>query len=264
MPPEVALLESRALRASVMNRTEALDRVKALTLLPDRVHVTTRMVAAYFEVGPKAVNSIIQRHREELESNGFRIVTDREMLAFIDFNLKSSQLRPRNLAIYDRRAVLNVAMLLRDSKVARQVRSHLLDVEAAHREAAHREPTPPPHGMPPGRRLGPGPHWDEYEYLRTHPEARVPEPYQWPADGPDQRNCSLWAKSVDRRLDAHARVVGAMSVVLCRVGEDVHELRGELAAMRADMSELRQGMARLLPGFGLDGGPSARRRRPRR
>ena len=257
MPPEVALLESRALRASVMNRTEALDRVKALTLLPDRVHVTTRMVAAYFEVGPKAVNSIIQRHREELEGNGFRIVTDREMLAFIDFNLKSSQLRPRNLAIYDRRAVLNVAMLLRDSEVARRVRSHLLDVEAA-----HRTPTPPPYGMPPGRRLGPGPHWDEYEYLQAHPEARVPEQYQWPADGPDQGKWSQWAKSVDRRLDAHARVVSAMSVVLCRVGEDVHELRGELAAMRADLAELRQGMARLLPGFGL-ADTAAQRRRPR-
>ena len=55
MPPEIALLESRALRDSVAHRTRALDKVKALVLLPDDVHVTTRMVAAYFEVRTETV-----------------------------------------------------------------------------------------------------------------------------------------------------------------------------------------------------------------
>ncbi|MGW2746044.1 hypothetical protein [Streptomyces sp. NPDC001450] len=35
----------------------------------------------------------------------------------------------RSLTIYARRAVLNIAMLLRDSDVARQVRTYLLDME---------------------------------------------------------------------------------------------------------------------------------------
>src|SRR3954471_21994970 len=54
MPPETALLESRALRDSVIERTDALDKVKILTMLPDGVHVTTRIVAAYFEVREEA------------------------------------------------------------------------------------------------------------------------------------------------------------------------------------------------------------------
>lgn len=44
MISETALLESPALRSSVLDRTDALDRVKALSLLPDGMHVTTAMV----------------------------------------------------------------------------------------------------------------------------------------------------------------------------------------------------------------------------
>ncbi|MFE7897016.1 hypothetical protein ACFU3E_05620 [Streptomyces sp. NPDC057424] len=42
---ETALLESQTLRGSVLDRTDVLDRVKALSLLPDGMHVTTAMVA---------------------------------------------------------------------------------------------------------------------------------------------------------------------------------------------------------------------------
>ncbi|MFF3397039.1 hypothetical protein ACFYW6_00740 [Streptomyces sp. NPDC002659] len=45
------------------------------------------------------------------------------------------QSRSRALALYSRRAVLNVAMLLRDSEVARQVRTYLLDMEYMARTA---------------------------------------------------------------------------------------------------------------------------------
>ncbi|MFC5214137.1 hypothetical protein [Streptomyces coerulescens] len=51
---ESALLESKSLRDSVLERTDVLDRVKALSLLPDGMHVTTAMVATYFEVAEKS------------------------------------------------------------------------------------------------------------------------------------------------------------------------------------------------------------------
>ncbi|MGW3655797.1 hypothetical protein ACWD6R_08825 [Streptomyces sp. NPDC005151] len=55
---DAVLLESRSLRASIVEQTEALDRVKVLSLLPDGMHVTTAMVAAaYFEVGVEAIKS---------------------------------------------------------------------------------------------------------------------------------------------------------------------------------------------------------------
>ncbi|MFJ9148664.1 hypothetical protein ACIRP7_11400 [Streptomyces sp. NPDC102270] len=70
---ESALLESQSLRNSVLERTDVLDRVKALSLLPDGMHVTTAMVAAYFEVTVEALRALVQDHRTELENNGYHV-----------------------------------------------------------------------------------------------------------------------------------------------------------------------------------------------
>ncbi|MFE1308292.1 hypothetical protein [Streptomyces sp. NPDC058755] len=116
---ESALLESKTLRSSVLDRTDVLDRVKALSLLPDGMHVTTAMVAAYFEVSRKAIESLVLDHREELVANGYRVLAGTELTSFKE--VSGIQSRSRSLALYPRRAVLNIAMLLRDSEVARQV-----------------------------------------------------------------------------------------------------------------------------------------------
>ncbi|MFF4113848.1 restriction endonuclease [Streptomyces sp. NPDC001714] len=128
---ESALLESQSLRDSVLDRTDVLDRVKALSLLPDGMHVTTAMVAAYFEVAETVINNLLSRHRQELESNGLRVLRGPELREFKELHLSSYDgPQPRSsLALWSRRAVLNVAMLLRESEVARQVRVYLLDME---------------------------------------------------------------------------------------------------------------------------------------
>lgn len=128
MVHEGVLLESPTLRASVAERTDALDRTKALSLLADGTHVTTRMVAGYFEVGLKAVESVVHDHRDELESNGYRVLTGAELASFKEVSSLDKRVG-RHLALFSRRTVLNVAMLLRDSVVARQVRTYLLDAE---------------------------------------------------------------------------------------------------------------------------------------
>ncbi|MCT9005290.1 restriction endonuclease [Streptomyces rhizosphaerihabitans] len=124
---ESALLESKALRDSVLERSEVLDKVKALSLLPDGMHVTTAMVAAYFGATMEAIRALVHDHRTELEANGYRVLTGSELSDFKQ--LSGIQSRTRSLALFSRRAVLNVAMLLRDSEVARPVRTYLLDME---------------------------------------------------------------------------------------------------------------------------------------
>ncbi|MDQ0762290.1 restriction endonuclease [Streptomyces canus] len=124
---ESALLESKTLRDGVLERTDVLDRVKALSLLPDGMHVTTAMVAAYFEVAVKTLESGVEDHREELASNGYQVLTGAPLALFK--RASGIQSRSKALALFSRRAVLNVAMLLRDSEVARQVRVYLLDME---------------------------------------------------------------------------------------------------------------------------------------
>src|SRR5688572_21899682 len=126
---EVVLTESRALRAAMSGRTEALDKIRALVLLPDGLHVTRSMVAEYFEVDEEAVNSIVRRHREELEENGYRLLQGADLRDFLVVNLTTRKVPGRGLSVFSRRVVLNVAMLLRDSEVARRVRTCLLDSE---------------------------------------------------------------------------------------------------------------------------------------
>ncbi|WP_327240033.1 restriction endonuclease [Streptomyces sp. NBC_01318] len=131
MISEAALLESRSLRDGVVDRTHVIDKVKTLSLLPDGMHVTTAMVATYFEVTETVIRAMVFDHREELESNGYRVLTGSELSYFKQ--LSGIQSRTASLALFPQRAVLNVAMLLRDSEVARQVRTYLLDTEYAAR-----------------------------------------------------------------------------------------------------------------------------------
>ncbi|WP_415947823.1 restriction endonuclease [Streptomyces sp. KLOTTS4A1] len=127
MIDDAVLLESRSLRNSVLAQTEVLDRVKVLSLLPDGMHVTTAMVAAYFEVAVKTLESVMEDHKEELGANGLQVLTGTRLALFK--GACGIQSRSRALALFSRRAVLNVAMLLRDSEIARQVRVYLLDME---------------------------------------------------------------------------------------------------------------------------------------
>ena len=137
MPPETALIESRALRDSVVGRTEVLDKVKALALLPDGLHVTSKEVADYFSVHRDIVRKLTQRHRAELTANGLQTLRGSDLQRFERDNLSlSNSSYPQgraHLTLYTRRTVLNVAMLLRDSDTARSVRTYLLDAEEATR-----------------------------------------------------------------------------------------------------------------------------------
>ncbi|MFF2817855.1 endonuclease/exonuclease/phosphatase family protein [Kitasatospora cineracea] len=229
MSMEAALLESRTLRSGLCERTEVLDEVKALVLLPDGLYVTTRMVADYFEVSEKVIYNLLRRHRQELESNGFTVLKPVDNPENQTFKMKVWQVsgpqggdqwsegavrsahpvdnenqrdkksfwqvsgteggdgalydptppvdnrygRPQGggngVALYSRRAVLNVAMLLRDSEVARRVRGRLLDaVEAAARPVV--EPPSVVHTFRarPWRRWSEL-RWDEYEAGRRDP-----------------------------------------------------------------------------------------------
>jgi phage antirepressor YoqD-like protein len=124
---DVDLVESREARDRNITRTEVLDKVKALTMLPGDTYVTGEMVASYYEVDVEVIRKLAQRAADELSSDGYRLVEGQELL-----DIKSSSgigSRARVLSLFPRRAVLRVGMLLRDSDVAHAVRDHLLDAE---------------------------------------------------------------------------------------------------------------------------------------
>lgn len=148
MTGDDVLLESRTMRAALAGRIEALERVKPLSglTLPNGLHLLTEAVADYFAVPIRAVHSLVLDHREELVAYGYQVLTGPRLTAFK--NASGIQSRARQLALFNRRTVLCAAMLLRESDIARQVRSRLLDLEAGARFLPVDNPLRPQPGGP--------------------------------------------------------------------------------------------------------------------
>nr|WP_308545807.1 hypothetical protein [uncultured Lachnoclostridium sp.]DAF89868.1 MAG TPA: hypothetical protein [Siphoviridae sp. cteLh2] len=123
---ENEILESLKTREELIGRTEVLDKVKELILLPNTEYATTQQVADYFEVGESAIKSLVFDNNEEVTSDGYKVLTKNELSSLKELcQIKS---RARMLAIFPKRAILRVAMLLRDSEVAKEIRTRLLDI----------------------------------------------------------------------------------------------------------------------------------------
>lgn len=56
-------------------------------MLPDNAHVTTEMVATYYEVDVSVIQQLVQRHRGELEGNGYRVPTGSEFTDIVSVKL---------------------------------------------------------------------------------------------------------------------------------------------------------------------------------
>ncbi len=129
---ELALTESRSLRAQHLDRTDILDKVSTLAMAADSGLALTDHVAAYFEITPEAVAQLVKRNRAELEENGYRSLKGadlREFLAGVTDDTGKFSPMTRSIAVFTRRSVLNLAMLAEGNRVAKAVRTYLLDVE---------------------------------------------------------------------------------------------------------------------------------------
>ncbi|MFD8588113.1 hypothetical protein ACFV1B_00915 [Streptomyces sp. NPDC059637] len=222
---EAALLESRSLRSGLSHHVHALDKVKALVLLPDGLHVTTRMVADYFEVSEEVVRQLSSRHRAELHSNGMFTLRGADLQRFKRDILSRYSVQgypqPRsNLVLFPRRAVLNVAMLLRDSDVARRVRTYLLDTEAGARDAAR----------------GPAGSSVCSSLDRHVEEIAVRAATGAVTEAVERAVAPVVAQlgEINARMARQTEVVCAMSVRLADVGDDLADLRRRVGAPRRD------------------------------
>ncbi|WP_299529457.1 hypothetical protein [uncultured Streptomyces sp.] len=224
MSKEIALLESRALRVEQMERVDILDKVKSLVMLPDGIHVRTQDVARYFEVSTASVRRLTDRHQKELSENGLRLLRGSELQSFHSDTLSlwdggGEAIYPQaatQLRLYTRRTVLNVAMLLRESDIARCVRAYLLDAEdelrARHDVLDHRV--------------------TRIEHCLADVGSALTEL------GPVLRRMSERFDSLDRRLGSTHRLVGAISVRLADVSQDVLGVDARLDDVARRLREL--------------------------
>lgn len=106
--------------------------------------VNVEMVAKYYEVTPKAINTVVDRHRTELEEDGIMVLKGTEAKEFktkiwypqseetkkYEVVTDYSKLNKTTVTtILTRRAMLRIGMLLTTSDVAVKVRNYLLNLE---------------------------------------------------------------------------------------------------------------------------------------
>lgn len=142
-----AFLESRSIRdqriAEMPNAQaqEILNRAKALlfSVWQGQGIATTDRVAEFYQVDVEAVQKVIQRNRDELAVDGLRVLRGKDLKDVMDIMSISS--RTPNLTVWTPRAALRLGMLLRDSAVAKQIRSLLIEMVAQGRAESPNERT---------------------------------------------------------------------------------------------------------------------------
>ena len=138
---ENELLTNGNLREELVEHYEVLDKVKELLLIPGTEFATTQQVADFYEVDNEAVQKVMQRNSDELLFDGMITLTGKETKEKLGsdnmstqnfrgyFELNGVKMNNRANTLFPRRAILRVGMLLRDSKVAKEVRTQLLNIE---------------------------------------------------------------------------------------------------------------------------------------
>ena len=140
---ELDLLNTQTVRDQCIGHIEVLERVKELMLLPRIDCFTMKQVAEWYEVDQATIRQLWQRNRFELESDGAAKVSlsgfaekfDCDMMSQSNrgtttFTIDGTSVTIPNVGVilFPRRAILRVGMLLRDSRVAQEVRTQLLNI----------------------------------------------------------------------------------------------------------------------------------------
>lgn len=147
---EKEILESKEIREKLSERIEVLDKVKELLLLSIGQYATTELVAQYYEVTVETVKMQLNRNKDEFLSDGYKVWKRKELMnLYSNLNLLSKKgtfsivdkegneiLTAPNtgLALWTPRSILRLGMLLRDSKIAKEVRTQLLNVTEVAKE----------------------------------------------------------------------------------------------------------------------------------
>ena len=140
MNNEQILTESKTARENTIKEMtdkradEIFTKVKAIALLPDNTNTTVYMVSDYFEVNKKLIEYHIKQNKDELLSDGLKVLKSKELKDFKGYLAELGDLDPKiktspTLTLIPRRAILRLGMLIQKSEVAKQIRTYLLNVE---------------------------------------------------------------------------------------------------------------------------------------
>jgi len=161
---EEQLLEQKKLRDSAVNRIEVLEKVKTLFTIPQTDLMSINQVAEYYStiytkkekdnhfyknkeelkdiiITSDTIRKLYQNNKEEIDEDGTWLKNYKEFLMGNNFTVETSKGKAticfndnekldvpnRGLRVFSRRAVLRIGMLLRDSIVAKEIRTQILN-----------------------------------------------------------------------------------------------------------------------------------------
>lgn len=139
-------LDSKELREQAMDKIEVLEKVKQLFLIPEFECMTVKQISDYFEVDTETIQKQYQRNKDEFDSDGTilktptmlkstnwtrcpisKIDSTKNFATFYFTNGDMLVVPNRGTKCFPKRAILRMGMLLRDSRVAREIRDQLLN-----------------------------------------------------------------------------------------------------------------------------------------
>lgn len=138
--PEEEIINNINARKSLCNRVDILSRVKRLILMPDNVYATRQMVADYYEVDVETIKKLVQNNLTELKESGLKLVSSDKLISYknsvgdsiyptsLDKYIEQLSKTYNSVYLFNRRVILNIGMLLRDSIVAKKIRYSLLNM----------------------------------------------------------------------------------------------------------------------------------------
>ena len=130
------LTTSQIERQNILNNSLVLQQAEEILKVPgfyfeDSFYFTNSQVADFFDVDIRTIERLVEAHKTELTENGYYTLRGEKLANFkenafaADTNVGS---KVTQLSISSFRTLLNFAMLLTNSDIAKQVRNTLLDI----------------------------------------------------------------------------------------------------------------------------------------
>lgn len=136
------LTSSQIDRQNILNNQFAIDEIRSTSnikgiLFEEKLYLTKSMVAAFFEVDIRTIERYVAANIDELMQNGYEVLKGSRLKEFIKLikefdepgiDLGNIGFKTTQLAIFDFKSFLNIAMLLVESENARVLRQAMLNI----------------------------------------------------------------------------------------------------------------------------------------
>jgi hypothetical protein len=133
-------IDNKEMRNEVSSHVEVMDKVKKIAMIPNANFVSSEIIAKYYEVPLDTIQGRVSQNKMELEESGYKLKRRKDVIESLNVddqhleNLGSKGAKAilsdgtillipnRGLRAFSKRAVYHIGLLLRDSKVAQDIR----------------------------------------------------------------------------------------------------------------------------------------------